>query len=195
MGIMSLKLPIVIIGPMCVGKTTVSKLVSRKLSIPYCSLDSVRWYYYLKSGMDILEDDINKEKSFEELLRSRSEYDTTVVERVFSDFKNYVLDFGISHAFQENAHNKDKLSAIVQKNRNSFLLIPSTDVEVSASILNERLKEFRNSPDIEDIMQFNIKTIETFLETYTNSKVLFTKDKTPKQVSQELIDSLFYKGT
>ncbi len=43
---------ILLIGPVAVGKTTTSKLLSEKLNKPFISIDDIRFDYYKEIGYD-----------------------------------------------------------------------------------------------------------------------------------------------
>ncbi|WP_257141260.1 adenylyl-sulfate kinase [Priestia megaterium] len=45
-----MKKTIILIGPICSGKTTVAEIISNKLDIPQCSIDDVRFDYYKEIG-------------------------------------------------------------------------------------------------------------------------------------------------
>lgn len=43
---------IILIGPMCAGKTTVGEAISKKLGVPQCTMDYVRYEYYKEIGFE-----------------------------------------------------------------------------------------------------------------------------------------------
>lgn len=44
--------PILFIGPVRAGKSTLASLVARRLNLSHISLDEVRWKYYREIGYD-----------------------------------------------------------------------------------------------------------------------------------------------
>ena len=44
--------PVIIIGPMCAGKSTVAQYLAERLDFPRIELDEVRWTYYEEIGYD-----------------------------------------------------------------------------------------------------------------------------------------------
>ena len=47
-----MNLPIILIGPMSAGKSTIGSLLAEKLACPNYSLDDKRWDYYDEIGYD-----------------------------------------------------------------------------------------------------------------------------------------------
>ena len=45
---------IILIGPLGAGKSTIGHLLAKKLGLPQCSVDDVRWKYYEEIGYDKL---------------------------------------------------------------------------------------------------------------------------------------------
>ena len=77
-------LPIILIGPMATGKTTIARLLAQKLSLVQHELDDKRWDYYNEIGYDqALADQIRMEKGFSALARdywqSRRQFSVNLV--------------------------------------------------------------------------------------------------------------------
>ena len=51
------KTPILFIGPVRAGKSTLARLVAARLKLTHVSLDDIRWQYYREIGYD---DDLAK---------------------------------------------------------------------------------------------------------------------------------------
>jgi adenylate kinase family enzyme len=45
-----MKNAIILIGPMCSGKSTLAEAISKKTGVPRCSMDDVRFHYYKENG-------------------------------------------------------------------------------------------------------------------------------------------------
>jgi acetolactate synthase-1/2/3 large subunit len=58
--------PIILIGPMAAGKSTVAKELARLTGVRNVPMDRVRWYYYFKDGFT-LEEELSK-PSFKEVM-------------------------------------------------------------------------------------------------------------------------------
>ncbi|WP_157672097.1 AAA family ATPase [Cellvibrio sp. PSBB006] len=70
---------IILIGPIGAGKSTIGKLLSKRLNMPQCSIDKYRWGYYEEMGYDNeyaqrlkSEEDINLNKH---LIDQKSNYE------------------------------------------------------------------------------------------------------------------------
>lgn len=64
-----LKKPVILIGPICSGKTTVGEIISNKLDIPQCSIDDVRFDYYKEIGFSKEQQErIRKKMVFKEYI-------------------------------------------------------------------------------------------------------------------------------
>ena len=56
---------IILIGPICSGKTSVAEIISKRLNIPHCSIDDVRFSYYEEMGYKKeIQEEIKKREGF-----------------------------------------------------------------------------------------------------------------------------------
>ena len=87
---------IILIGPMGVGKSSVSKKISEKLNKSHISIDEVRFKYYEEIGYDkITEECLKKEKGFMKgVYLYRKPYNLYAIKKILSEFSNCVFDFG-----------------------------------------------------------------------------------------------------
>lgn len=118
---------IIFIGPMCAGKSTISKLISEKIKMPLISLDSREQLaeYYNKIGS------INGFK-LQEL---------ALVGYVLSELKEpSIINFGAGHSIQENLIYRMELQKMMSKFKNVVLIEPSRNPEISEKILTERIR-------------------------------------------------------
>jgi hypothetical protein len=132
-------LPIVIIGPMAAGKSTVAGALSRRLQVPQVPLDAVRWYYHLKDGLRFSDQiDHAKEGGFAAVVRYWEPYSIAAVERVLTEFPDSIIDFGAGHAHFEDPDRVRRLEAALAPIENVILLMPSADVERTLALCTER---------------------------------------------------------
>ena len=180
------QLPIVIIGPMCSGKTSVAKVLAKTLTLPRYPLDSLRWYYYLKFGLDLSEDDVKKQGNFEDLLKFRKSYDLLVVEHALKEFRNGILEFGASHSYWEENGRLNKAKTLLSETRNIFLLLPTSNPKVNVSILNNRLA-FRNKlPDLRILQSVNRKMIIGKSNFELAKHIIYTEGMSPDQIAETI---------
>ena len=87
--------PIILIGPMNTGKSTLGKLLSEKTGLPQFSLDDLRWKYYEEAGFGRQKVKEYQERyGFLNLFWHWKKYEAYTVERAFEDHHNGVFDFG-----------------------------------------------------------------------------------------------------
>lgn len=134
-----MQLPIVLIGPMCAGKSTVADALSRRLDLPQVPLDAVRYYYHVKAGMRW--SDMVDRTDFSELVRFWQPYSIDAVERVLVEFPEAVIDFGAGHAHYEDEACNERLRAALEPVPHVVLLLPHEDPEEAARICLERGRE------------------------------------------------------
>lgn len=95
--------PIILIGPIGAGKTTVGQLLAEKLDLPFCSIDTVRRAYYQKIAYDdILASQIAASpQDLQGVLRYSKPFEVQMVEQVLADHHG-VIDFGASNSVYDD---------------------------------------------------------------------------------------------
>lgn len=132
---------IVIIGPVSVGKTTVSKLLSEKLGIPRVSMDDVLFDYFREVGFDE-----NHWKHIIEKLGRPAGYKylkvfgSYGVRRLLEDHRDCVFDFGGGGVMGEFPDEAAAFKALLADFTNVVFLIPAADKKESLKYLYDRLK-------------------------------------------------------
>ncbi|MBD0343384.1 MAG: AAA family ATPase [Coleofasciculus sp. Co-bin14] len=177
---------IILIGPIGAGKSTVGKLLAEKLRLPQCSMDSLRFNYYKEIGYDEnLAKQIREEKGLIELYWYWKSFEAYAVERLLSEHSNCVIDFGAGHSVYEDDQMFARIQQVLAPYNNIVLMLPSPDLEDSLQILNERRGTFVNN-------DFDLN--KHFLEHYSNFNlakiVVYTKDKSPEQTCNEILNLL-----
>jgi len=186
---------IILIGPMCAGKSTIAELLSKKLNLPHYSVDDDRWTYYKEIGYDeaVASQIAKSDQGMVGLLRYWKPFEAHAVERVLADHPDCVIDFGAGHSVYED----ETLFARVQRALNPYpnviLLLPSPNLDESAAILNDRfeklvLKEVGHV----DPTLFEVNT--QFVKHPSNHKlakiVVYTNGKTPDETCAEILPKL-----
>ncbi|MBE7385390.1 MAG: shikimate kinase [Leptolyngbya sp. SIO1E4] len=174
---------IILIGPMGAGKSTVGTLLAHQLGLPQCSMDEQRWAYYIEIGYD---EALAKQKRETAGAWSVNQYwqpfEAYAVERLLSDHKNCVIDFGAGHSVYEDPLLFQRVQQALAPYPNVVLLLPSPDLEESLQILNER-----NKPMPDDILKMN----EHFVQHRSNYELakftVYTKAKTPQETCDEIL--------
>ena len=168
---------IILIGPICAGKSTVAELLSQKTGMPRCSLDDIRYKYYEELNYDhnhALE--LQEKYGFWEKYKYWKPFEAHLVVRVLEEYTDHIIDFGAGHSVYEEEALFQKVDRALHNEPFVFLLIPSRNREESAQILCERSE-----------LDFN----RHFVEHYSNEKlakhIIYTKNHTPEETMREIM--------
>ena len=186
--------PIIFIGPLGAGKTTVGQLLAEKLDLPFCSVDAIRWTYYQKAGYDqtLAAQIAASDQGIQGVLRYSKPFEAQLVESVLADHRG-IIDFGASNSVYDEEVLFTRVENALAPYPNVILLLPSTDMDESVAILKYRLikmlteagKEFTDK-----LFELN----EYFTKHPSNLRlaklVIYTKDETPEKICDELTQKL-----
>lgn len=174
---------IVLIGPIGAGKSTVGSLLATHLNLPQCSMDEYRWDYYKEIGYD---EELAKHKRATEgfwgVYQYWKPFEAYAVERLLSEHKKCVIDFGAGHSVYEDASLFHKVQQALASYSNIILLLPSPNLDESAQILNERN---------EYVPDGSLNINEHFVKHPSNYKLakftVYTKAKVPEETCNEIL--------
>ena len=151
---------IIIIGPMGVGKSTVSKRLSEKLNKSHISIDEIRFKYYEEIGYDKkTAEQLGKEKGFfNGVYRYWKPFELYAIKKILNEYSDCIFDFGAGHSVYED----DKMFQEAQETLNDFknviLLLPSINSEESIEILSKIYKpEAENDVEMIDFIRHTIE--------------------------------------
>ena len=167
---------IILIGPMGSGKSTIANLLCKKCNMPHVSLDNreqLSSLYEQRQNFDSF-------KEFEFFLTG------TVLTNLTEPV---IIDFGAGHSIYEDAAMFLEMQSLMSRFDNVILLMPSEDKEESIAILNERKGVESGSGQDFDNRHFVNMPCNYELATLT----IYTKDKTPDQISNEIISQINQK--
>lgn len=179
--------PILFIGPVRTGKSTLAHLVAIKLNLPHVSLDDLRRKYYSEIGYkEELARQVRLQGGFLALVFYRQLFDTYAVERVLIDHPEAVIDFGAGVGPYENTQHFKRIQFIFKPIPNIFFVLPSPEIDESLQILKER------DPEPPADLKFDINA--HFLKhpgyQLLAKHVIYTKNKTPEKSCTEVIKLL-----
>ena len=167
---------IILIGPMGSGKSTIANLLCKKCNMPHVSLDS-------REQLSSLYEQRQNFDSFKE-------FEFFLTGTVLTNLPEpVIIDFGAGHSIYEDAAMFLEMQSLISRFDNVILLIPSEDKEESIAILNERKGIESGSGRDFDNRHFVNMPCNYELATLT----VYTKDKTPDQISNEIISQIKQK--
>jgi shikimate kinase len=182
---------IVLTGPVHVGKTTVAKMLAKRLDREFVSMHQLMWHYYSETGDD---SDMFHEKRKEglwELYQYLVPYAVRALERIVSDYEDAVIDLESNHAVFEGQKTFERAQRALTGHQ-VIHLIPSIYITESLNILKERT-DFNPETAEKDMAEF-IQLNTFFMQHHSNhdlaTLVVYTKDKTPDDTCAEIIERL-----
>ncbi|MDB9528780.1 shikimate kinase [Oscillatoria sp. CS-180] len=180
---------IVLIGPQGVGKSTQGELLSKRLELPRCAMDELRWAYYDEIGYDkALAQQKRETEGAWGIIQYWKPFEAYAVERLLAEHANCVIDFGAGHSVYEDELLFERVQRALAPYPNVVLLLPCPDVEESLRILSDRNRDL---PD--DIRQTN----EHFVRHPSNAQLakitVYTHGKTPEETGQEILERVTLK--
>ena len=174
--------PIILIGPMKTGKTTVGKLLAEQLGCPFSSLDVLEKRYAREVGYsDHLADEIRAEKGVHAWYEYRRKYFDHVVLRFLQDQRSGILELGGGHPILPTPGQQLRVNLALAGYINIFLLIPDRDLNRSRFILLERQKPDRRNPDLNELLLADRRFFELARH------VIYTYGSSPEESCDEIL--------
>jgi hypothetical protein len=112
-------------------------------------------------------------------------FEAYAVERLLSEHKNCVIDFGAGYSVYEDAVLFQKVQQILAFYPNIFLLLPSSDLDESIQILNDR-----NEYVPDDSLNINKHFVRHPSNYELTRFTVYTKAKTPEETCNEILRSI-----
>lgn len=186
---------IVMIGPMCAGKSSTARLLAERLGNPYVELDELRWAYYRE--LDAYEELVALLKSGEIGLLEQYNYwkpfEAHAVERVVPEYPNCVLDFGAGHGVYEDEALLARVQHALSSVAHVILLLPSPDVAEATAVLNARfaqlLQEVAGTVN-PDALQLNEHFVKHPSSRRLATQIVYTGDLMPEAVAEMILQKI-----
>jgi hypothetical protein len=177
--------PVVIIGPVSVGKSTVAGLLADRLGWPKVSMDTECAVYYAEISFDrAVSDRRQQTDGVKAAYQYGKPFEAYAVERILADHKHAVIDLGGGHSVQEDPMLFARVRAALAPVRNVALLLPSPDPQESVRMLTER----RAPPEGFDWHRHFV----THPSNATLAKlIVYTQGQTPEQTCDVVYQRLF----
>ncbi|MGD9276170.1 MAG: shikimate kinase [Candidatus Pacearchaeota archaeon] len=182
---------ITLTGPRSVGKTTVSKLLAKKLKLKYISSDELGEKMTRKHGG---LDKAIKSGTIKEIIKKKG---YTLILNEYKK-KSFVFDLSIG-AFTSREFKKAgrELRSVAKKKSFVIGLLPFKPSKKSVELLYKReikRKHFRNSDKNELLKRTKKRFSEQKDILLKNSNlIIYTEDKTPKKIVKEILSKVNLK--
>jgi shikimate kinase len=190
-----MKLPIIIIGPMHAGKSTIANLLAKKLSLPETSVDAIALEYYIKHGINQKKmEEVMKSDNFHDYVDYMRPYELSAVLDMVNDFPDTIISFGAGHSYFMQKKDIEQILSIKKQTPNIFLLLPSKDKEETRKILELRMNEDRKGKMSDERLHTRNEVNTSFINSESNfllaDRIIYTDGKTPEQCCEEIIELL-----
>jgi shikimate kinase len=173
---------IVLIGPMRTGKSTLGKLLAKRLGIAQVSFDQHRWKHYRELGYD---DDraaeFRRAGGMLAWVLYRDLFGPAALERLLSEHRDCVFDLGAG--VYASAEGFERARQALAPFRNVVLVLPSARLDESLDIL--RARDPHPPPDAN--YDFNKYFLEHPSYYALATHTVYTKEQTPEQVCEAIL--------
>jgi adenylate kinase family enzyme len=179
-------MPIVLIGPVNAGKSTLAALLADRLGVPHVSLDDVCWVYFEQAGYDRAIARRYFERGGQAgALEYMIQFYPAAVECIVAEHPGSVIELGAGHTVYDDAEQLSYVKRALSSCSNVVLLLPSPDPEESLRILTAR--ESNPHPEI-------LAMNERFVRNPSNGELatmtVYTEGRTPEETCEEIVSRL-----
>jgi shikimate kinase len=172
----------ILLGPSRAGKSTVGKLLSAQLGVPYLHLDSVDAASILKEfGFDEAAMKESWSGGWEGFYRYQQPFAAHLFERALPELQECILEIDAPTASFEEPELLARAQRALQPYANVVLLLPSPDLDASMRVLEER----------GHVLFDGVPMDEHFVKHHSNHDlaklVVYSKGKTPEETCEEIV--------
>jgi shikimate kinase len=183
--------PIILIGPMCAGKSTIAALLAERLKLQRAELDELRWGYFDDIGYDHeAAKKLHEQGDLFGLVAFWRPLEVKSIVRVIAEHSNCVIDFGASNSVFDDKGMLTTVKNALAALPNVILLMPSPDPDESMQILNMRIPDAVPPENRAKFIALN----EYFARHPTNHTLakitVYSKGQRPEQTCDAIIGKL-----
>ena len=183
---------VILIGPMSAGKSTLAKLLARRLKVKRIELDDVRQKFYDEIGYDEgYASRIIGEEGMQGLINYWKPFEAHAVERAMQKYDNCVLDFGAGHSVYEDPELFKRVEKVLQPYKHVILILPSPDPDRSVEVVNQRFSELliREVGKVDpELLELNEYFVRHPANQALAKKIIYTEGRSPKSTCQDILD-------
>lgn len=177
--------PIILIGPLKSGKSTVGKLLAERLGCTFTSLDRQEKKYTIPAGFDETKAEALRKSSGDWVWYTyRRSFFAVAVEQFLTEHPEGVLELGGGHPLVPDMRMQQQIAQALAPFRNVFLLMPTNDIEKSLAIMNLRLRPEWRSDD----WNRNFLADDRFWQLAKH--VVYTEDQSPDDTVTQIVHIL-----
>jgi adenylate kinase family enzyme len=188
---------ILLIGPLCAGKSTIGQLLAEKLGLPQCSVDALPLEYLTTRGLDL--DRVELLRSTEGWLaayRYLQEVGVRVVESLLAEYQQRVIDFGAPYTTYADNLLLARVKQAFAPYQNVVLLLPSPDLDQATKIVKERMSARGGHAELRRLLsglraETGVDYEELYVKHHSNFQlaqvVVYTAGKSPEETRDEII--------
>jgi hypothetical protein len=193
-------LEIILIGPVCTGKSTLAPLLAHRLAVPQVSLDQLSLSYLEELGggeaaLGSIQQELNRgqaalrnvQQGCLATYRQFEPFFASAVERLLSQHFDRIIDLGAGHSHYQDQDLFQRVRQVLAPYHNIVLVLPSPDLDLSVQILKERSLSQRGYDWIADGYDFIDHWVKDRCNHELTTLTVYTQDKTPQQTCDEIL--------
>jgi thymidylate kinase len=195
---------IVLIGPLCAGKSTVGRLLAEKLCLPQSSMDAMPLEFFIGLGFDPQRAQrLRETEGWLATLLYMQEFSLPAVECILRENRRRVIDLGAPYSTYQDESLLERAKRALAPFPNVVLLLPSPDLDESTRILKERMSRREGHAELRSLLrgvqiETGIDYEELYVRHHSNFELaritVYTNNKTPEQTTDEIIGRLNLSG-
>ncbi len=189
---------VILIGPMSTGKSTLAKMLAKKLGVPRIELDEVRQRFYQEIGYnEKYASEIVGREGMMGLIDYWKPFEAHAVERALEVYRDCVMDFGAGHSVYQDKELFRRVEQALRPYKFVVLILPSPDLDRSVEIVNRRFSELQLN-EVGKIDPELLELNEHFVRHPSNhllaKQTFYTEGQSAKKTCQAILDWIESQG-